>query len=46
MRPGDPVDTFEGANNAIGTLVLRFDDSEALEQAITNQSEWLHINVI
>ncbi len=46
VRPGDPVDAFGGANNAIGTLVLRFDDSEALEQAITNQSDWLHINVI
>lgn len=45
VKQGDKVESFEGANNAIGTLVLRFKTAEELEYAITNQSEWLHIIV-
>ncbi len=40
---GDVVEGFEGANNAIGTLVLRFQTADDLEKAITNQREWLKI---
>lgn len=42
---GDHVDSFEGANNAIGTLVLKFQTAEELEYTITNQSKWLKIVV-
>lgn len=42
---GDKVESFEGANNAIGTLVLKFQTAEKLEKAITNQSEWLKVVV-
>jgi len=45
VKPGDKVEGFEGANNAIGTLVLRFDSAEVLERSITKQSEWLKIIV-
>ena len=45
VKKGDKVDSFEGANNAIGTLVLRFNTVEELENAITNQSEWLNVKV-
>lgn len=45
VRKGDKVDSFEGANNAIGTLVLKFQTAEALEQAITHQREWLNVVV-
>ena len=45
VSPGDPVDSFGGANNAIGTLVLRFDAAETLECAITHQGDWLRIVV-
>ena len=45
VRQGDKVDSFEGANNAIGTLVLRFQTAEELEQAITHQREWLKVVV-
>ncbi len=45
VSPGDHVDSFEGANNAIGTLVLKFQTPEALEQAITHQREWLKVVV-
>ena len=42
---GDKVEGFEGANNAIGTLVLKFQTAEELEQAITHQREWLRVVV-
>ncbi|MBR1519634.1 MAG: ATP-grasp domain-containing protein [Bacteroidaceae bacterium] len=45
VKKGDHVDSFEGANNAIGTLVLRFETPAELERAITNQTEWLKIVV-
>jgi len=42
---GDKVEGFEGANNAIGTLVLKFQTAEDLEKAITNQRKWLKVVV-
>lgn len=42
---GDKVEGFEGANNAIGTLVLNFNSVEELEYAITHQREWLKVIV-
>ena len=42
---GDKVEGFEGANNAIGTLVLKFQTAEDLENVITNQRDWLKIIV-
>ena len=42
---GDKVESFEGANNAIGTLVMKFPTAEELEYAITHQKEWLKIIV-
>lgn len=43
VKPGDTVHGFEAANDAIGTLVLRFENAEYLEKAITNQSSWLKV---
>ena len=45
VEKGDKVESFEGANNAIGTLVLKFQSAEDLETAITHQSEWLKVVV-
>lgn len=45
VKQGDHVDSFEGANNAIGTLVLKFQTAEELEYAITHQREWLKVLV-
>ena len=45
VEKGDSVEGFEGANNAIGTLVLKFQSTEELEYAITHQREWLKIVV-
>ena len=43
VEKGDKVESFEGANNAIGTLVLKFQTAEILEKVITNQRDWLKI---
>lgn len=45
VERGDKVESFEGANNAIGTLVLKFQSAEELEKAITNQRNWLKVVV-
>ena len=45
VNKGDRVESFDGANNAIGTLVLKFQTTEELEYAITHQKEWLKIIV-
>lgn len=45
VKQSDHVDSFEGANNAIGTLVLKFQTAEELEYAITHQKEWLKVIV-
>jgi biotin carboxylase len=45
FKRGDEVKAFQSARDAIGTLVVRFDDSEHLEYAITHQKEWLKIIV-
>lgn len=46
VKEGDRVEAFHGANDAIGTLVLRFDNKEDMEYAITHQSKWLKILVV
>ena len=43
VKSGDFVHGFEAANDAIGTLVLRFENAEDLEKAISNQGEWLSV---
>lgn len=45
VSPGDHVSQFEGANNAIGTLVLRFENAQDLESAITSQKDWLKVKL-
>lgn len=45
VKPGDFVHGFEAANDAIGTLVLRFDNAEDLKKVITNQASWLKVVV-
>ena len=40
---GDQVRGFEGANDAIGTLVLRCDTEDQMLDLIKNQKEWLKV---
>ena len=43
VNKGDYVEAFKGANNAIGTLFLRFKNRETLEKELSNQQDWLKI---
>lgn len=43
VRAGDVVSPFKGANDAIGTLVLRFETEEELEESLDKQKEWLKV---
>lgn len=45
VSKGESVNSFEGANNAIGTLVLKFDDGGVMEKCICNISSWLKVKV-
>ena len=45
VNPGDTIRGFEGANDAIGTLVLKFDTIQDLEVALADLSSWLKIQV-
>lgn len=42
---GDYVDSFTGANAAIGTLFLKFETRKDLAEALANQKKWLEIVV-
>lgn len=43
VMPGDTVEGFKGANNAIGTLVLRFDTRDDLKKAMESIPHWCRI---
>ena len=45
VQSGDMVETFSGANNAIGTLFLRFESRKDMDDALTHQNEWLKVIV-
>lgn len=45
VQGGDIVSKFMGANNAIGTLILKFEDPDTMERVIMNQNRWLTIVV-
>lgn len=42
---GSKVEAFSGANNAIGTLFLRFNTREEMDFALTHQHDWLTIRI-
>ena len=45
VKSGQTVNAFNGANDAIGTLVLKFRHVEDMEWAVTHQKEWLKVIV-
>lgn len=45
VKPGDAVMAFNGANDAIGTVVLRFDDSFEMNEAIHKLNNWLSVSI-
>ncbi len=44
-KPGDVIQPFTGANMALGHLFLRFDSREELNDVMSRQEEWLHIEI-
>ena len=45
IAEGDQVGGFEGANEAIGTLVLKFDDSERLNKVMNSLDNYIEVEV-
>jgi biotin carboxylase len=45
VHEGDMVTAFNGANNAIGTLVLKFDSNDELEKFMENQTQYFKVVV-
>lgn len=45
VENGDVVEGFSGANEAIGTLVLRFKTQEQLAYAMENYRDWITVEV-
>lgn len=45
VMKGEQVNAFEGANDAIGTLVLKFEKEEEMLKVIENVSSWLQVVV-
>lgn len=46
VSAGEKVESFDGANHAIGTLVLRFSSLEELEDAMSNIGSWCKVQLI
>lgn len=45
VNPGDMVKSFNGANDAIGTLIMRFPTEKLLEAAMSDISGWCKVLV-
>ena len=45
VKPGDHIDSFNGANNTIGFVFFKFDTEENREKYLIRQNEWLHVVV-
>jgi len=45
VKKGEPIRTFQGANDAIGTLVLRFETQLELEFFMNNYPDFIQTNV-
>lgn len=45
VRDGERVSSFNGANDAIGTLVLKLDSQSELESSLRAQGEWLKVRI-
>ena len=45
VERGDHVNAFNGANDTIGTLVLRFDCARDMEDMLVSQGDWLKVRV-
>lgn len=46
VNKGNHVETFKGANNAIGTLFLHFNSREELDFALSSQKDWIKVHIL
>jgi hypothetical protein len=46
VKKEDVITKFNAANDAIGTMILKFDSQEELNHIMLNQASWLSIVVI
>ena len=45
IKEGTSVGGFKGANEAIGTLVLKFESKEVLEEVLNHQDKYIRVNL-
>ena len=45
VKQGELVESFAGANNATGTLFLKFNTRQDMDDALLHQHEWVKVNV-
>ncbi|SCY04532.1 Biotin carboxylase [Lachnospiraceae bacterium XBB2008] len=45
VNVGDEIESFSGANKAIGTLVMRFEDFDLMNRVMDNPDEYINIEV-
>lgn len=45
VEKGDRINAFEGANDAIGTLVLRFENRDGMEECMRHIPLWLRVKL-
>lgn len=45
VKKGQPIRTFQGANDAIGTIVLKFENQSELEFFMSQYSDFIKINI-
>lgn len=46
VKPGDVIQPFTGANMALGDMFLRFESRDELDEVLSRQEEWLHIETV
>ena len=46
VEEGASVGGFEAANEAIGTLILKFENQERIEEVLGNQSKYVKVRLV
>lgn len=45
VKKGDKINAFTGANEAIGTIVLKFDNAEKLDNVLSKYAQHFKVNI-
>ena len=45
VAKGESVESFNGANNAIGTLVMKFESDKMLRDSLSDIASWMKVVV-